>query len=102
MKIDEIGKKDFDIIINTTPLGMVPYINTTPINKEYLNKNMIVMDIVYNPIETQLIKDAKKNGCSTIDGLSMFVNQGAQQFELWTGIKPSIELMRNSVIKELN
>jgi len=60
------------------------------------------MDIVYNPIETQLIKDAKKAGCRIIDGLSMFVNQGAQQFELWTGIKPSIELMRNSLIKNFN
>lgn len=102
LKIDEIGKEDFDIIINTTPLGMSPDITTTPVKKEYLNKDMIVMDIVYNPIETQLIKDAKLTGCMTIDGLSMFLSQGAQQFELWTDIKPSIELMRTVVTNELN
>ena len=80
---------------------MSPDIEDTPVKKEYLNKNMIIMDIVYNPIETKLIKDAKITGCKTIDGLSMFVNQGAKQFELWTGIKPSIELMRKTVIKSL-
>lgn len=102
LKIDKMKNENFDIIINTTPLGMGPDIKKTPVKKEYLNKNMIIMDIVYNPVETQLIKDAKKAGCRIIDGLSMFVNQGAQQFELWTGIKPSIELMRKTVIKELN
>ena len=101
LSIDEINRENFDIIINTTPLGMIPDIEDTPVKKEYLNKNMIIMDIVYNPIETKLIKDAKIKGCKTIDGLSMFVNQGAKQFELWTGIKPSIELMRKTVIKSL-
>ncbi|MCK5099713.1 MAG: shikimate dehydrogenase [Desulfobacteraceae bacterium] len=101
LKFDDLEKQTFDIIINTTPLGMTPDIKNTPIAKELLNKNMIVMDIIYNPIETKLIKDAKKIGCKTIDGLSMFVNQGARQFQLWTGIKPSIEFMRKIVIKEL-
>ncbi|MCK5311653.1 MAG: shikimate dehydrogenase [Desulfobacteraceae bacterium] len=101
LKIDEIKNESFDIIINTTPLGMTPDINNSPLKKELLNKHMIVMDIVYNPLETKLIKDAKKIGCKTIDGLSMFLYQGAHQFKLWTGITPSIELMRKIVIKEL-
>jgi shikimate dehydrogenase len=98
LSINEI-KNNFDIIINTTPIGMIPDIEKTPFEKKHLNNNMIVMDIVYNPVETQLIKDAKKIGCRTIDGLSMFINQGMQQFKLWTGIQPSIELIKNSIIK---
>ncbi len=101
LQLDSINKK-FDIIINTTPLGMVPKIEDTPFKKEYLKKDMIVMDIVYNPLETQLIKDAKNAGCITIDGLSMFINQGANQFKLWTGIDPSLEKIKNTLIKELN
>ena len=101
LDINEIQNKNFDIIINTTPLGMAPDINNSPVNKKILSKNMIVMDIVYNPLETKLIKDAKETGCRIIDGLSMFIYQGAEQFKLWTGILPSTELMRKIVIKEL-
>ena len=101
LDINEIQNKNFDIIINTTPLGMIPDIDNSPVNKRILNKKMIVMDIVYNPLETKLLKDAKEAGCKIIDGLSMFIYQGAEQFKLWTGIKPSTELMRKIVIKEL-
>jgi shikimate dehydrogenase len=90
LNLSKIGEKDFDIIINTTPLGMTPNISNTPFEKKYLKKNMIVMDVVYNPLETQLIKDAKNKGCVTIDGLSMFINQGVKQFERWTSIEANI------------
>lgn len=105
LSLAKIGEKDFDIIVNTTPLGMTPDIKNSPFDKKYLKKNMIVMDVVYNPLETQLIKDAKNQGCTTIDGLSMFINQGVKQFELWTGIKPNIpiinELLMKNILKEL-
>jgi len=102
LSLDKIEKGVFDILINTTPLGMHPDINFSPIRKELLTKEMVIMDIVYNPIETKLIKDAKSVGCKTIDGLAMFVYQGAQQFKLWTGIEPSIEYIKKIVIKEFN
>ncbi len=99
--MDRVNNENFDILINTTPLGMSPDIKSTPFLKQYLNKDTIVMDIVYNPVETQLIKDARNIGCKTIDGISMFINQGALQFQLWTDIEPSIEFMRSVLEKEM-
>jgi len=61
---------------------------------------MIVFDAIYNPIETRLLRDAKEKGCQTINGLSMFINQAAEQFRLWTNIDPPVELM-TSVVKEM-
>ena len=59
------------------------------------------MDIVYNPLKTRLLTEAKKAGCITIDGVSMFVHQGAFQFELWTGIKAPVDVMKKAVLNAL-
>ena len=90
-----------DILINTTALGMYPRVDDMPVKKEFL-KNMLVFDSVYNPLKTRLIKEAEQNGCDTILGLEMFVNQAALQFELWTGKEAPLKLMRNLVVKELS
>ncbi|MBF0573153.1 MAG: shikimate dehydrogenase [Desulfamplus sp.] len=90
-----------DIIINTTSVGMTPNIDESPVNPSILNKKMTVMDIVYNPLETKLLKDADDAGCKIVDGLSMFIHQGAAQFELFTGIKPPRQIMRESVLKNM-
>jgi shikimate dehydrogenase len=90
-----------DILINTTPVGMTPDAGVSPVPLEALDKEMIVMDIVYNPLKTKLLQDAASIGCSTIDGTAMFVYQGALQFELWTGKKAPVELMRNTVLEAL-
>jgi shikimate dehydrogenase len=90
-----------DILINTTSVGMKPNVDDMPIEKKHLNKGMIVMDIVYNPLKTRLLKAAEDMGCTTIDGVSMFVFQGACQFELWTGKKAPVDLMRKIVLKGL-
>ena len=76
-------------------------VSSMPIEKEYLNKEMVVMDIVYNPVRTNLLKVAENMGCVTIDGVSMFIFQGAGQFELWTGKKAPTDLMRKTVLKAL-
>ena len=60
------------------------------------------MDIVYNPLKTQLLKIAEDIGCRTIDGASMFVYQGAAQFELWTGKTAPVAAMRRTVIEALS
>ncbi|SLM27474.1 Shikimate dehydrogenase [Desulfamplus magnetovallimortis] len=65
-------------------------------------KNMTVMDIVYNPLTTRLLGNARENGCTVVDGLSMFVHQAAAQFELFTGNRPSPFLMRQIVQEHLN
>src|SRR3972149_1663760 len=92
-KFDEPQALDTDILINATPVGMFPKINETPIDKNKLKSNMIVFDTIYNPIETKLLKEAKAQGCKTINGLSMFVHQAAAQFKLWTGQMPSVEII---------
>lgn len=62
---------------------------------------MIVYDIVYNPLKTRLLKDAEEQGCEVISGIEMFINQGAVAFELWTGKKAPINVMKATVIKQL-
>jgi shikimate dehydrogenase len=62
---------------------------------------MVVMDIVYNPLKTRLLKEAQDVGCITVNGVSMFVNQGAFQFELWTGKKAPINVMTATVMDAL-
>ncbi len=99
---DNIGEVDPDIIINATPVGMTPYVNESPIAADLLKDHMTVMDIVYNPLRTKLIEDAQNAGCTVIDGLSMFVNQGAAQFELFTGVKAPMDLMAQTVLDNIN
>jgi shikimate dehydrogenase len=93
--------KNTDILINTTPIGMYPEINKSPIPKELIHSELIVFDIIYNPLETKLIKDATEKECKTLGGLDMLVNQGALAFEWWTNKKPNINLMKNKVIEFL-
>lgn len=96
--------KDYNcqILINATPIGMSPNIDEMPIKKEYLQKDMVVMDVVYNPLKTRLLKEAEDIGCITIGGVSMFVYQGVAQFELWTGKKAPVDVMRKTVLDALD
>jgi shikimate dehydrogenase len=90
-----------DILINTTPVGMVPDIDRMPVGHAGLRPGMTVMDIVYNPLETRLLKAARDAGCTVVDGVAMFVHQGAIQFERWTGQKAPIQLMKKTVLAAL-
>ena len=92
---------NFDIIINATSVGMEPLVNETPINPYFLKKNQIVFDVVYNPKETKLLKEAKKKGAKIIYGLEMLLYQGVAQFEIYTGKKAPIEVMRKVLMKKL-
>jgi shikimate dehydrogenase len=62
---------------------------------------MIVMDMVYNPLKTRFLQGAENIGCTIIDGVSMFVHQGAVQFELWTSLKAPVDIMRKVVLDNL-
>ncbi|MBU0970389.1 MAG: shikimate dehydrogenase, partial [Proteobacteria bacterium] len=87
-------------VINTTRLGMHPdHGEALPFPAQSLRAGMVVMDVVYTPINTKFLTIAQEKGCITIDGLSMFVAQAAAQFELWTGLKPDLIPMRNAVLK---
>jgi shikimate dehydrogenase len=101
LPLNELPPNRYEILINTTPIGMHPETDASPIPKNDLSKEMVVMDIVYNPLETQFLKDAAARGCQTINGADMFVFQGAYQFELWTGQKAPVEVMRQTALEVL-
>ncbi len=99
--ISEIKKLPFHIIINATSAGMAPHADRLPLNTDFLQSDTVVMDMVYNPLKTRFLAHAEKIGCITVDGVAMFVNQGAVQFELWTGEKAPVDVMRRVVLDEL-
>lgn len=90
-----------DIVVNATSVGMSPNIDETPIPAKLLKPGLIVFDIVYNPIKTRLLREAEAAGAKTISGFNMFVWQGVLAFELWTGMKAPVKLMREEAIKGL-
>ena len=100
--LEKIGETRADFLIQTTPVGMYPSIDRCIVPEGILEEGMVVMDIVYNPLETRLLKMAKSRGCVTINGLSMFINQGAEQFRLWTGINPPMNAMSLAVERVLS
>ena len=88
------------LIINTTSIGMAPNIDDTPTEiKESFNSSQIVFDLVYNPIKTKFIQIAESQGAEVINGLKMFVVQGAKSFELWTGKQMDTKLMQDELSK---
>jgi shikimate dehydrogenase len=99
--LGEVKQLPYHIIINATSAGMTPHDDSVPLNADLLEGGMIVMDMVYNPLKTRLLAKAEKIGCTTVDGLAMFVHQGAVQFELWTGKRAPVDIMRRVVLEEL-
>jgi shikimate dehydrogenase len=94
-----IGKAD--ILVNATSVGMSPKADKTPVPADYLRPDLIVYDIVYNPMKTRLLREAEAAGASTISGVDMLVWQGVLAFEKWTGQKAPVELMKREVVKLL-
>jgi shikimate dehydrogenase len=91
-----------DILINTTPVGMTPKEENSPVDADLLRPDLLVFDAVYNPPITKLLRDAKAAGASIITGVKMLVYQGSAAFELWTGKKAPETLMTKSVLRTLN
>ncbi|MBI4400386.1 MAG: shikimate dehydrogenase [Nitrospirae bacterium] len=85
---------DSQILLHCTPVGMHPQVEDTCVPASMLKPHLTVMDIVYNPLETRLLREAKAAGCRTIRGLEMFLNQAIAQFELWTGQAAPADVMR--------
>jgi shikimate dehydrogenase len=93
---------DSDLIVNCTPVGMKGHsINETPLEKHLLSEGQVVMDLVYNPLQTKFLKEAHETGCETIGGAGMLVYQGAASFEMWTGKVAPVEVMRSAVLQIL-
>lgn len=99
--INSINDIKADALIHTTPVGMYPHVDNTLIPKGYLKEGMVIMDTIYNPLETKLLKEAKERGCTVIGGFNMLIYQGATQFELWTGKEAPVSIMQEAVYKFL-
>ena len=89
------------ILIQTTSVGMAPNVTQTLVPKEFFMRGMIVMEIVYNPVETRLVKEARRAECRIIPGYKMLLYQGEQQFEIWFGKKPRTEKMEEAMLTNL-
>ncbi|NLM43985.1 MAG: shikimate dehydrogenase [Clostridiales bacterium] len=82
-----------DILINTTSVGTHPDVDDIPIDKDLLHSNLAVCDVVYNPRKTKLLLVAEKLGCKIMSGLGMLIFQGAEAFEIWTGVEAPANTM---------
>jgi 3-dehydroquinate dehydratase/shikimate dehydrogenase len=90
----------FDAIINSTPVGMYPHSNISPLSARELNCR-IVMDLIYRPLDTELVTIAREKGIRTVSGVDMFLAQGFVQWELWTGESAPHAAMRRAVLESL-
>lgn len=97
--IEEIQKlEDYDILINATSTGFYPNVDESIVDESALKKNKIVMDVVFNPLETPLLKFAKNKNCKVVPGYRMLIYQALFQFELFTGKKVPFKIMEKALI----
>jgi shikimate dehydrogenase len=97
----EAALRSADILVNATSVGMSPGTDETPVPRQLLKPELAVFDVVYNPRKTRLLAEAGAVGAATISGLEMLVWQGALAFEMWTGRKAPVALMREEALKAL-
>jgi len=91
-----------DLLVNATPVGMHPKVNECPIEDDYIIPgSAVVYDLVYNPLETKLLKLAKKNGAKAVSGIGMLIRQGALAFSLFTEQEAPVSAMKEAALKAL-
>jgi shikimate dehydrogenase len=95
--LGDVVPADYDLVVNTTPLGMHPHVDELPIDPELLRAGQLVSDLIYNPRETRFLREAAARGCRVSGGLGMFIHQGAEAFRLWTGQEAPTDVMRKTV-----
>jgi shikimate dehydrogenase len=91
--LEDLPRHLWDILINATPVGSAAAPAETPVPKKLHRPGSIVLDMVYDPLETRLLREARAAGCTTIDGLEMLLAQAMAQFETWTGLEAPVEAM---------
>ncbi|MBB3906933.1 shikimate dehydrogenase [Anoxybacillus rupiensis] len=92
---------EYEIIINTTPVGLYPNVEAMPLSLDRLEADTVVSDIIYNPLETKWLQEARQKRAIVQNGVGMFIYQGALAFEKWTGIFPDVKRMKQIVIQQL-
>jgi len=90
-----------DVIVHCTPVGMHPKVDASLIPPELFRPGQVVFDIVYTPLETKLLREARSRGLKTVSGVEMFINQAVLQFEHFTGVPAPVEVMRRVVMEHL-
>jgi len=100
IRMEQLEREEFDLLVQTTPVGMWPHIGESPLRPEQITART-VFDLIYNPPVTRLLELARSRGCRTISGLEMFLEQAAEQFRYWTGLEPPVGLMRRIALEEL-
>jgi 3-dehydroquinate dehydratase/shikimate dehydrogenase len=100
--VESLESSDVRVVINTTPVGMQGHSEgSSPVPSAWLRNRLIAYDLVYNPLETEFLARARAEGCQTVSGLDMLVAQASIQFELWTGRKPPIDVMRAAALEKI-
>ena len=90
-----------DLLVNATPVGMQPQIDRTPLAAEHLDPAATVFDLVYRPLETRLLREARARGCRTQDGLDMLIHQAVEQVRIWSGRSPTPAHLRAAALAAL-
>jgi len=97
-----LESSEVEIVINTTPVGMRGHSEgTSPVSRSALRGRRVVYDLIYTPLETRFLADAKAEDCQMINGLEMLAVQAEAQFELWTGRKPPDSLMEKAALESI-
>lgn len=91
----------YDVIVQTTSVGMNFATEGMPLDPSTIKEGSVVADIIYNPLDTAFLKVARENGGKTMNGVGMFVHQGALAFEKWTNIRPNTEKMIEKITETL-
>lgn len=107
LNVSTFKRSNIQLIVNTTPLGMTPNVDQSPLPENLsLPSNVFIYDLVYNPKETKLVRNARAQGLKATTGLGMLIEQAALSFELWTGHNPSrnmlIAAVENQPVSSLN
>ena len=89
--------EETELLINATSIGLNDSAAMVPIDTTTLRKDLVVADVVFNPPHTRFLQAAEQHGCTTLDGLGMLVNQAVIGFEIWTGIEPDAQVMREAL-----
>ncbi len=101
LSIAELGIEKADLLVNATPVGMKSE-DPVLVDEKYLHPGMIVYDLIYNPMETKLLRLAKKKGCLTQNGLGMLLCQGINSFKIWTSKNPPRETMEKALLAAIH
>lgn len=104
VKYEQLSRNSFngfDLVVNTTPLGTCgEFENETVATAEQLRGVRLAYDLVYNPLETRFMREARVAGCEVLSGIEMLLAQGVEQFRLWTGAEPDVQVMRASAVRQ--